>query len=99
VTTKSGATREELALLDEWNNSMRFEAEISIPKDTKLNIGKVGPQTSGNGAQTVSGGGEQMIMPFQWDLQWINKITDTNTGKVYNSIDEFAVDFLNLATN
>ena len=98
VTTKSGATREELALLDEWNNSMRFEAEITIAEDAKLNIGKVGPQTSTNGSQTLTGGGEQIILPYQWDLQWISKITDSNTGKVYNSIDEFAVDFPNLAT-
>lgn len=46
ATTKANATRSELALLDEWNNSMHFEATIDIPAGQTLNIGKVAPQTS-----------------------------------------------------
>jgi hypothetical protein len=96
VTTKAGATKAELALLDEWNNSMRFEATINIPSGTKMNIGKVGPQTSTNGLQTLAGGGDQVILPFQWNTQWVTKVVDKTTGKVYNSVSEFAVDFPNL---
>jgi len=64
VTTTKGATRNELAVLDDWN-SMRFEAKIEIPTQTKLNIGKVGPKTSDDGLQVLTGGGDQVILPFQ----------------------------------
>jgi hypothetical protein len=75
---------------------MRFEATINIPADVKMNIGKVGPQTSTNGLQTLAGGGDQVILPFQWNTQWVTKVVDKITGKVYNSVTEFAVDFPNL---
>ncbi|MFN7911686.1 MAG: hypothetical protein ACK5QC_07655 [Bacteroidota bacterium] len=96
VTTTKDATRTELALLDEWNNSMRFEATINVPSGIKMNIGKVGPQTSTNGLQTLEGGGDQVVLPFQWNNQWVTKIVDKTSGKVYNSVSEFAVDFPNL---
>jgi hypothetical protein len=96
VTTKASSTKAELALLDEWNNSMRFEATINIPSGTKMNIGKVGPQTSTNGLQNLAGGGDQVILPFQWNTQWVTKVVDKTTGKVYNSVSEFAVDFPNM---
>lgn len=93
VTSTQGASRSELALLDEWNNTMRFEATINVPSGTKLNIGKVGPQTSKNGLQTLAGGGDQVILPYQWNNQWVTKIVDKTTGKTYNSVSEFIVDF------
>lgn len=93
ITTNSGASRHELAILDEWNNTMRFEAEIEIPVNTKMNLGKVGPQTSTNGQQTLLGGADQVILPFQWNTEWVKSITDRNTGRIYNSIQEFATDF------
>ncbi len=96
VTTSSSASRTELALLEEWNNSMRFEAKIKIPKDTKMNIGKVGPQTSKDGSQFLAGGGEQIILPYKWDTDWVIEIKDITTGKVYSSVDEFKVDFPDL---
>lgn len=96
VTSVKDATRSELALLDEWNNNMRFEATINIPTNTKINIGKVGPQTSNNGLQTLPGGEDQMILPFQWDKEWVTKIMDKTTGKVYNSVSEFGIDFPDL---
>ncbi|MFK8377599.1 hypothetical protein [Capnocytophaga canimorsus] len=43
VSTYEKLTREELALVKEFNNSMRFEAIIKIPKGEKLAVGKVGP--------------------------------------------------------
>jgi hypothetical protein len=75
ATTKANATRSELALLDEWNNSMRFEATIDIPVGQTLNIGKVAPQTSTNGLQTLAGGGDQILMPQNWNYQsWVTKV-------------------------
>lgn len=96
VTTKTGASKVELALLDEWNNSMRFEATINIPSVNKINIGIVGPQTSTNGLQTLAGGGDQIILPYQWNTQWVSKIVDKTTGKIYNSVSDFKIDFPNL---
>ncbi|WP_430612005.1 fibronectin type III domain-containing protein [Flavobacterium sp. JP2137] len=93
VTSTKGASKGELALLDEWNNSMRFEATINVPSATKMHIGKVGPQTSTNGLQTLVGGSDQIILPYQWDTKWVTKITDNETGKVYNSVKEFLIDF------
>ncbi len=93
VTTTKGATRNELAILDEWSNSMRFEAKINVPVDVKMNIGKVGPQTSKNGLQTLTGGSDQIILPYQWDNKWVVEIKDLNTGKVYNSVSDFAKEF------
>lgn len=72
---------------------MRFEATINIPSGTKMNIGKVGPQTSTDGLQTLSGDGDQVILQYQWNIQWVSKIVDKNTGKIYNSVSEFATDF------
>lgn len=98
VTTKSGASRSELAILDEWNNTMRFEAKINIPKGVKMNIGKAAPKTSKDGLQTLTGGGDQAILPYQWDTQWVNEIKDLSTGKVYKSVEEFSVDFPELVS-
>lgn len=96
VTSTKGASKGELALLDEWNNSMRFEATINVPSATKMHIGKVGPQTSTNGLQTLVGGSDQIILPYQWNTKWITKITDKETGKIYNSVEEFVNNFPNL---
>ncbi|MBL7810895.1 MAG: fibronectin type III domain-containing protein [Bacteroidetes bacterium] len=93
ATTVSGATREELALLDEWNNTMRFEVKIVIPIKTKLNIGKVGKQTSKDGKQILNGGADQVILPFKWDNSWMKSITDKTTGRIYQNISEFERDF------
>ena len=84
ATTKAGATRSEVALLDEWNNSMRFEATIEIPAGQRLNIGKVAPQTSSDGLQKLSGGGDQILMPQTWNPEsWVKNVIDTETGKTY----------------
>lgn len=97
VTTTKGSSRNELALLDEWNNTMQFEATLEVPIGTKMNIGKVGPQTGKKVVQTLDGGADQVILPYQWDTKWIKEIKDLKTGKVYKSLDEFAVDYPTLA--
>jgi hypothetical protein len=91
-TPTKSATRNELAILEEWGNSMRFEAKVTVPKDTKLNIGKVAPQTGKDGI-VLEGLGEQVILPYKWDKSWVNEIVDTQTGKVYKSLNEFKMDF------
>ena len=48
---------------------------------------------SKNGLQTLAGGGDQVILPYQWDNKWIIEIKDLNTGKVYTSITDFSKDF------
>ncbi|MFA0962660.1 hypothetical protein AB9P05_12735 [Roseivirga sp. BDSF3-8] len=97
VTTTKNATRNELALLEEWNNSMRFEAKIEVPSGTKMNIGKVGPQESEKTGLILKGGEDQIILPFQWDTNWVIEIIDKETGKVYNSVEEFSEEFKDLA--
>ena len=89
ATTKPNATRNELALLDEWNNNLRFEAKIEVPTGQTLNIGKVAPQTSSNGLQTLTGGGDQILMPQNWNTrQWVKEVVDKTTGQTY-TYDQF----------
>jgi hypothetical protein len=61
-----------------------------------LNIGKVAPQTSTNGLQTLAGGGDQILMPQNWNYQnWVTKITDKTTGIEYN-YSQFQTTFPNM---
>ena len=84
MTTKTNATRNELALLDEWDNSMRFEAKIKVPKDETLHIGFAAEQTSSNGLQKLTGGGDQVILPENWNLNtWVDEVIDKTTGTKY----------------
>jgi hypothetical protein len=53
----------------------------------------VGPKTSDDGLQVLTGGGDQVISPFQWNTQWVKEIKDLNTGTIYNSVDAFKIDF------
>ena len=62
-----------MALLPEWGNSIRYEAKIIIPRGTKLNIGKVGKQTTKSGT-ILKGGADQILMPQKWSLKWIQSI-------------------------
>ena len=89
ATTIKNATRDELAILDEWQNNMRFEVEIRVPVDIKLNIGKVQMQTSADGTQILNGGADQILMPQEWDFtNWVQKIIDKETGLTY-TLDDF----------
>ncbi|WP_430966727.1 hypothetical protein [Spongiimicrobium sp. 2-473A-2-J] len=94
LTTKRGATRNELAILSEFNNSMRFEAKIKIPAGTTMNIGKVAPQVGKNG-QRLSGGGDQVLLSSNWSINWITEILDNTTGKKY-TLQEFRKLYPNL---
>jgi hypothetical protein len=74
VTTRPATTRDEvresLALLPKWGNSIEHEVAINIPKGTKLNIGKVGPQV-GDDNIVYSGGADQLMIMDKIDETWI----------------------------
>ncbi|WP_234121346.1 hypothetical protein [Clostridium hydrogenum] len=63
----------DTALLPSWGNSRMYEAVIEVPKGEILNIGKVAEQTTESGAKLV-GGGDQVVLPLNWDLNWIKEI-------------------------
>ncbi|WP_167630620.1 T7SS effector LXG polymorphic toxin [Listeria valentina] len=65
----------DAALLPEWKNTRMYEAEIVIPKGEKLNIGKVAPQTIPGVGTKLAGGADQILMPQDWPLNWISKIS------------------------
>lgn len=92
AATTASATRGELAILDEWN-SMRFKAKITVPQGQTLHVGKVGKQTSSKTGQVLNGGEDQVILPESWSTSWVDEITDVTTGRVYNSVEEFAQAF------
>lgn len=95
-TTLKNISRNELAILDEWGNSLRFEAEIEVPIGKVLNIGKVKKQISSDGLQVLSGGADQVVLPTNWDLNtWVTKVVDKQTGLLY-SYEEFLKAFPNL---
>lgn len=50
-----------------------YEAVIEVPKGEILNIGKVAEQITESGAKLV-GGGDQVVLPLNWDLNWIKEI-------------------------
>ncbi len=61
----------DAALLPEWKNTRAFEAEIVIPKGTRLNIGKVAPQTIESTGTVLKGGSDQLLMPQGWSQDWV----------------------------
>ena len=66
-------TKVDSAILPEWKNSLKYEAEIVIPKGTTLNIGRVGEQYTMSGAR-LAGDADQFLLPQNWDLNWIKSI-------------------------
>ncbi|WP_323125790.1 hypothetical protein [Streptococcus equi] len=64
----------DTALLPEWKNTRQYEAVIKIPKGSQLNIGKVAPQTVKSSGTTLIGGGDQVLLPNRWPLEWIQEI-------------------------
>lgn len=58
-------------------NSLRYEAEIIVPKGTILNIGRVEEQFTMSGAR-LDGGADQILLPQNWDLNWINSIREVS---------------------
>jgi len=69
--TTQAETRKSLALLPEWHNSIEREVTIKIPKGTKLNIGKVGPQVSRIDGRCYPGGADQIMIVGRWPKDWI----------------------------
>lgn len=62
------------ALLPERKNTRMYEAKIVIPKGTTINIGLVEKQMiSGTGTELI-GNVDQILLPLNWDLSWIQKI-------------------------
>lgn len=94
VSTLKNLSREELALTKEFNNSMRFEAVIRVPKGEKINFGKVGPWPPK--APEYMGGADQIILKFGYpENAWVQSIKDLSTGRIY-TYGEFRLTFPNL---
>ena len=68
-------TRVDSAILPEWKNTLKYEAEIVVPKGTTLNIGRVGEQYTMSGAK-LAGNADQFLLPQNWDLSWIKRIRE-----------------------
>jgi len=64
----------DAALLPEWKNSRTYEAEIVIPKGTKLHVGKVAPQTIKSSGTVLDGESDQLLMPQNWPEEWIKNV-------------------------
>ncbi|MBN1968298.1 MAG: hypothetical protein JXR48_11125 [Candidatus Delongbacteria bacterium] len=67
------------ALLPEWKNTRNFEAEILVPKGTKLNIGVVAPQTIKSTGTVLPGGNMQILLPQNWSEQWVKEVRKVNS--------------------
>ena len=87
ATTKPNAGRQETAVYPKWSTS-RFEAVIDIPPGERLNVGKVAEQPVGSANPKYRGGGDQVLLPMDYSLQWVRSVRDGKTGRIY-SIDEF----------
>jgi hypothetical protein len=75
-------TRKNLAILTEWGNTLEFEAVIKVPVVVKLNIGLAAPQAY------LPGLGQQVIMPYKWNTDWIERIYHTRSAQSW-SLAEF----------
>ncbi|MBC8954444.1 hypothetical protein [Xenorhabdus sp. PB62.4] len=97
ATTERNVGRNDTAVYKKWSTS-RFEAEIEIPQDTKLNIGIVGKQPPSSDTPKYRGGGDQILLPRDYPMDWVKSIRDGKTGKVY-TYEEFKVAFPDQVTN
>jgi len=94
ASTVENLSREDLALVEEFNNSMRFEATFKVPRGEKVNIGKVGPWPPK--APEYMGGADQVILKYGYpENVWVESIKDFKTGKIY-SYGDFKKAFPNL---
>lgn len=94
ASTFEKLSRDELALVKEFNNSMRFEATLKVPKGEKINLGKVGPWPPK--APEYMGGADQVILKYNYpENVWVESIKDFQTGKIY-TYGEFKQAFPNL---
>ncbi|MCC8376622.1 hypothetical protein CKY10_03825 [Photorhabdus sp. HUG-39] len=97
ATTTQNAGRNETAVYKNWSTT-RFEAEIEVPKDTKLNIGSVGEQPPLSNNPKYIGGADQILLPRNYPMDWIKSIRDGKTGNVY-TYEEFKKAFPDQITN
>lgn len=78
ATTTSAANRIQskidLALSPQWGNTRMYEAVIRVPEGQTLNIGRAAPQTIDQTGTILRGQGDQMLMPRDWPLEWIQEI-------------------------
>lgn len=82
ASTEAKLSREELALVKEFNNSMRFEATIRIPGGEKFSLGKVGPWPPNS--PEYMGGADQIILEHRFpENVWVESVKDYKTGKIY----------------
>ncbi|MEN4913259.1 RHS repeat-associated core domain-containing protein, partial [Erwinia amylovora] len=61
------------ALLPEWKNTRQFEATITVPKGTILQVGKVEQQVMLSGAK-LQGGADQILLPHGYPTSWISDV-------------------------
>ncbi|WP_058534249.1 pre-toxin TG domain-containing protein [Legionella saoudiensis] len=88
ATTIENASRSDTAVFQKWSNQ-RFEAQILVPENIQLNIGKVAPQLSKSGNRIYHRGGEdQILLPRSYPITWIKQIRDGMTGNTY-TIEQF----------
>ncbi|NRN30904.1 hypothetical protein, partial [Photorhabdus heterorhabditis] len=87
----------ETAVYKNWSTT-RFEAEIEVPKDTKLNIGSVGEQPPLSNNPNYIGGADQILLPRNYPMDWIKSIRDGKTGNIY-TYEEFKKAFPDQITN
>ena len=72
--TDKEKARNDLALKSSWGNTIEKEAEIVVPAGTKLNIGRVEEQS--DGTKTLTGNADQVLLPQNWNQDWVNKVRD-----------------------
>ena len=72
--TDKEKARNDLALKSSWGNTIEKEAEIVVPAGTKLNIGRVEEQSDGR--KTLTGNADQVLLPQNWNQDWVNKVRD-----------------------
>lgn len=92
ATTITTATRDELALIPDFNNTMRFRSTIKVPPGQAFSLGKVGPWPPSN--PILPGGADQIILPQFYNEAWIYEVVDLQTGQVY-TLEQFKTAFPN----
>ena len=91
ASTKQNANRQETAVYPKWSTT-RFEVEIEVPREQKLNIGKVAEQPVGSPNPKYRGNADQVLLPKNYPMEWIKSVRDGKTGKAY-TIEEFKKQF------
>ncbi|CDL83779.1 hypothetical protein [Xenorhabdus szentirmaii] len=91
ATTIKNAGRNDTAVYKMWSTT-RFEAEIEVPKNIKLNIGFVEKQNPDKVNPKYTGGADQILLPMNYPMDWVKSIRDGKTGKIY-TFEEFKKTF------